>query len=154
MTISKALLKYGYSNFSLEILEYCNKEDVLLREQYYLDLLKPEYNILKIAGNSFGYKHSPEVLKKMSDAKRGSNHNLYGKNHSEETRRKMSASRGVSPIFLISVENSTLLKIFSSSRAAGEYFNCCNKTILRYAKSGKVFKDKYILSFKELPVKS
>lgn len=47
--IHKALLKYGYSNFSLEILEYCNQRDIVKREQYYLDLLKPDYNILKKA---------------------------------------------------------------------------------------------------------
>lgn len=45
MLIHKALLKYGYSGFKLEIIEYCNKDDLLNREQYYQDLLKPEYNI-------------------------------------------------------------------------------------------------------------
>ena len=33
MTICKALLKYGYSNFSLEILEYCDRDKVINREQ-------------------------------------------------------------------------------------------------------------------------
>lgn len=56
--IHRALLKYGYSNFSLHILEYCNKEDLIAREQYYLDLYKPEYNVLKVAGSSFGWKQS------------------------------------------------------------------------------------------------
>lgn len=63
--ICKALLKRGYSCFTFEILEYCNKEDVLIREQYYLDLLKPEYNILKIAGSPLGYKHTEEDKEKM-----------------------------------------------------------------------------------------
>jgi len=63
--IERALLKYGFSNFSLEILEYCNSEDLLKREQYYLDTLKPEYNIVEIAGSTLGYKHSEESLKKM-----------------------------------------------------------------------------------------
>ena len=45
MTIYKAILKYGHTNFKLEILEYCDSNVVLLREQYYIDLLKPEYNI-------------------------------------------------------------------------------------------------------------
>jgi hypothetical protein len=59
MAISKALLKYGYLNFKLEILDkkiyiyflikyiyfiYCDSDNVIEREQYYLDLLKPEYN--------------------------------------------------------------------------------------------------------------
>lgn len=63
--MERALLKYGFSNFSLEILEYCNSEDLLKKEQYYLDTLKPEYNIAEIAGSTLGYKHSEESLKKM-----------------------------------------------------------------------------------------
>jgi len=47
MSINKALLKYGYSSFRLEILEYCDPMDAVKREQYYIDLLAPEYNILK-----------------------------------------------------------------------------------------------------------
>ena len=37
--MSKALLKYGHSEFRLDILEYCDSNEVLKREQYYLDLL-------------------------------------------------------------------------------------------------------------------
>jgi len=43
--IYRALLKYGYSNFSLHILEYCEPSILIKREQYYINLLKPEYNI-------------------------------------------------------------------------------------------------------------
>lgn len=46
-TICKALVKYGYGGFRFEILEYCDNKETFIREQYYLDLLKPEYNILK-----------------------------------------------------------------------------------------------------------
>ena len=58
MIIHKAILKYGNSKFKLDILEYCAPEDCIKREQYYLDLLKPKYNILKIAGSSLGHKHT------------------------------------------------------------------------------------------------
>jgi group I intron endonuclease len=57
MAIYKAILKYGYENFKLEILEYCDKNILLVREQYYIDHLKPEYNILNKAGSNIGYKH-------------------------------------------------------------------------------------------------
>lgn len=57
MNICKALLKYGYSNFSISILEYYDSNNRLVREQYYIDLLQPEYNILKKAGSSVGYLH-------------------------------------------------------------------------------------------------
>ncbi len=71
--ICKALLKYGYVGFTLEILEYCSKTDVLAREQFYLDIFKPEYNILKIAGSNLGYKHSVASLKLMSIASKSRN---------------------------------------------------------------------------------
>ena len=51
-------MKYDYSNFNLEILEYCDNKSLFSREQCYLDLLKPEYNICKMAGSMLGFKHS------------------------------------------------------------------------------------------------
>lgn len=44
---------------NLEILEYCEQGvDPVRREQYYFGFLKPEDNILEIAGSSLGFKHS------------------------------------------------------------------------------------------------
>jgi group I intron endonuclease len=63
--IANALLKNGYSNFSLDILEYCDSSETIKREQHYLDLLKPEYNILPEAGSSLGHKHTEETLAKL-----------------------------------------------------------------------------------------
>lgn len=37
-------MKYGYSNFEIEILEYCNTEVLTLRERYYINILNPTYN--------------------------------------------------------------------------------------------------------------
>ena len=70
MIICRALLKNGYSKFMVEILEFCDKSRLLEREQYYLDLLKPEYNILTKAGSSLGFKHSEDTILKMQKAKR------------------------------------------------------------------------------------
>jgi hypothetical protein len=69
--ICKALLKYGYSGFSLEILEYCEKNEVLGREQFYLGSFKPEYNILSTAGSSLGFKHTEEAKAKLRRANVG-----------------------------------------------------------------------------------
>ena len=57
-------MKHGYSNFSVEIIEYCKASEVLKREQYYLDLVKPGYNILNLAGSTLGHKHSEDSLTK------------------------------------------------------------------------------------------
>jgi GIY-YIG catalytic domain len=50
--IHRALSKYGYSNFSLEIIEFCEAGILIEREQYYIDLLKPEYNIKVVSYKS------------------------------------------------------------------------------------------------------
>jgi hypothetical protein len=51
----------------LEILEYCDLYGIIQREQYFIDLLKPQYNILHVAGSSLGYLHSADTKKKISD---------------------------------------------------------------------------------------
>ena len=89
--ISKALLKHGYSNFTLEILEYCDSKDLINREQYYIDLLNPGYNILKIAGSRLGSIHTEKTLPKMSESLKGEKHPMFGKQHNEDTLAKMSA---------------------------------------------------------------
>ena len=88
--ISRALLKYGYSNFSLEIYEYCEPAVTIPREQFFLDKLNPEYNIRKIANSFFGCIHTDEAKAKISLALKGANHPFYNKNHSEETKAKIS----------------------------------------------------------------
>jgi group I intron endonuclease len=47
--IYNILSKLGYNNFSLTILEYCTHDNSILseREQYYIDIFKPLYNIRK-----------------------------------------------------------------------------------------------------------
>jgi NADH-ubiquinone oxidoreductase chain 3 len=87
--IQRALLNNKFNNFSLYVLEYCDTEDLLKKEQYYFDLLTPPYNVLKIAGSSLGRKYNENSLKKMSDAKvgkyLGESNPMYGKKHNEET---------------------------------------------------------------------
>jgi group I intron endonuclease len=85
MIINVALIKYGYSSFELVILEYCTAENVISREQYYIDLLKPEYNILKKAYSWKGHHHSMETIAKFS----GESNHFFGKTHKEEARKKM-----------------------------------------------------------------
>ena len=70
--IYNALLKYGYSNFSLTILEYCSPDKCIEREKYYIDL-GTEYNIIKdpTLPSMSGRKHSDESKIIMSDIKKG-----------------------------------------------------------------------------------
>jgi len=100
--ISRALLKYGYSNFKLDILEYCDSSVLIEKEQYYLDKLNPKYNILTTAGSIAGYRHSeasleliraaalkrkPKTLSEETKSKISAA--ILGKKHSDETKEKM-----------------------------------------------------------------
>jgi GIY-YIG catalytic domain len=51
MPINVALLKYGYTNFSLTILEICNQDSLMFREKHFFEVYSPEYNILKTPGS-------------------------------------------------------------------------------------------------------
>lgn len=77
-------MKYGHSNFTLEILEYCASSEVISREQYYLDLLKPEYNLLFTAGSRLGSKQSEEAKAKISAAAIGNKKSTGGKGRKRE----------------------------------------------------------------------
>lgn len=74
--LTRAIYKYGLENFNFYILEYypgfVHKENLkkahlnLLKiETYYINLLKPQYNILTIGGSSLGFKHSKETINKI-----------------------------------------------------------------------------------------
>lgn len=84
--ILSAILKYGYSAFRLEIFEVCDPNQTIDREQYYLDLLKPEYNILSVASSSLGKLHFEETKSKISNT-------FKGRSLSKETKEKMSITR-------------------------------------------------------------
>lgn len=87
--IYNAILKYDFSNFRLDILEYCEVNVLIEREQYYIDLLKPEYNILKTAGSSLGFKHSEATKALIAVKNTGVNNPLFGKKHTKETIKKI-----------------------------------------------------------------
>jgi group I intron endonuclease len=87
--IYSALLKHGYDNFTLDTLEYCEVDILIEREQYYFDLLKPDYNILKAANSRIGSKHSLKTKALMSLKLKGVNHPSFGKTLSQEMRMKI-----------------------------------------------------------------
>ncbi|MCA6430274.1 MAG: GIY-YIG nuclease family protein [Cytophagales bacterium] len=63
--------KHGIEFFSFSILEVVeDKAEIIGKEQYWIDNLNPELNMLKLAGSCIGYKHSYETRKKFSNAKR------------------------------------------------------------------------------------
>ncbi len=83
----RAWQKYGSDVFTFEVVEFCEKDDLISREQYYLDTYEPTLNIATSAEKAWlGRKHSEETLAKMSVAQKG-------RTFSDETLKKMSESR-------------------------------------------------------------
>lgn len=86
LPLYNALNKYGLNNFVFLILQYCEpvEELCLGLEQSYLDMFKPNYNILKLAGSSQGFKHSPETIAKLKKLHTGNLHPRFGTKASDE----------------------------------------------------------------------
>ena len=69
--LQNAWNKYGADAFRFSVVEKCNIFLLINREQYYIDKLKPQYNIYKTAGSPLGIKQSEETKRKVSLAGKG-----------------------------------------------------------------------------------
>lgn len=80
LPLYRAISKYGTSNFVFLVLQFCKEDEntCLGLEQYYLDHYQPEYNILKKAGSSQGYKHNNETIAKLKEIHSGELHPRFG----------------------------------------------------------------------------
>lgn len=67
--------KYGENNFVFEILEEVkDKNDLLKREQWYIDNHNCEFNICKVAGSSLGVKRTESTKEKIRKNNLGLKH--------------------------------------------------------------------------------
>jgi NUMOD1 domain-containing protein/GIY-YIG catalytic domain-containing protein/NUMOD3 motif-containing protein len=147
------ILKYGLSNFSLQILEYIDlsiikdkdlKKKVLWkREDYYSELLKPEYNILTKAGSSLGRKHTPEARLKMSNAAKG---RVCSKESREKLRVAAEARIGI--CIQVYDKSLNLVKEFPSKASTALHFNISARTVSNYLNKDKSYKGFTFISSK------
>ena len=112
--------KYGEDNFRFEVAEEVPVEELLIVEQYYLDLARitpwfyynvnyksecppntkgQRYNVgnkhsnetkLKISQALLGRRYTAETITNMSKAKLGNKNPFFEKHHTKETRKKIS----------------------------------------------------------------
>ena len=107
--LQNAYHKYGADAFDWEIIESIQqKEDLIPREQVWIDFFKPAYNKRRIANSCLGIKRSPEAREKMRQAQLGRKQSpetiakraaaLRGRPRPPEVRAKISASHvGIKP---------------------------------------------------------
>lgn len=84
--LQRAYNKYGEKAFEFEIMEYVDIQQLIEKEQFYIDTLNPEYNICRIAYSTLGRIPSVKTKLKMSKSHKGYK-------HSNESKIKMSNSK-------------------------------------------------------------
>lgn len=58
--------KYGLTDLIFSVLEHCDVRDLISREQYFIDKLRPYFNINPVAESRLGSRHSVVSRLKMS----------------------------------------------------------------------------------------
>jgi group I intron endonuclease len=80
--LQRAWNKYGSEIFIFSIIEECEKNKLVEKEQNYINMLKPEYNTLKTAYSALGHTLSDEAKQKIREK-------ATGRVFSKETIQKM-----------------------------------------------------------------
>jgi group I intron endonuclease len=162
MPITRALLKYDQSNFSLLILEYVEPASLIVRETFYITHVMPYYNVLKEGYSSLGYKHTEETKKLLSElasnrvhsditkglisrAVTGENNPFYNRNHSMESKLRMIEANSAYPVY---VYNSfkELLVIFPSVKTLAKLIKSNHPTLIKIIKEQKMLRGEWYLN--------
>lgn len=176
----RAINHHGIENFYFIIYEYfpgiilkdnlkTENLKLLARETEIINELNPEYNILKIAGNSTGFKHTEETKTLMKENFSETRKNLIknlnlNKDLSDETRDKISKSRiefyknnpefkdylriiSSKPVALYDLKTGEQIMSFTGIRVLSKYLGCCNKTINKALKNNTPVKNQYIVKY-------
>jgi group I intron endonuclease len=146
--IFRAFSKYGLENFDFKILEFLeldkdlskiDKRKVILeREQFYIDSIKPEYNINKTAGSNSGKIFSDLNRKNMSKGKillfSNKEHHRKGSKHSDESKLLMILNSGLNHGITMLNEKNEILAIFKSIQEASNTTGISRNRISRCAR--------------------
>lgn len=134
--ICRAILKYGHDNFSFNILTYCDVNELIKWEQYYIDKLKPEYNLLKVAKSSLGFKHSPATILKFKNRK-----------YTPELLKKYQLGRVKSQghtTIVLDKKNKSLIR-YDCIQDAAKSLGTNRDNLQYYIKNGKLYKKNYLI---------
>ena len=123
--LQHAFDKDGENAFVFSIIETCDIDSLIEREEFYIETLKPAYNIVPHAGSPRGHKLSLETRAKMSASLVGHTRNL-GRFPSIETRIKMSEAQ---------IKRNQDYKVSPETRAKLSAANMGNKSALGAVRS-------------------
>lgn len=137
--------KYGGDKFKFELLEIIDDSIIDEREQYWIDKLKPEYNIRSVAKSNFGLKWREESIAKVKGKKMSleskikmSNANK-GKRLSKETKQKLSIINTGRTSPNKGKKFSKEIREKMSKSRQGKKLSTDHKNKIKIANTGKVF---------------
>jgi len=85
--LQNAWNKYGDADFAFAVIERVeDRAHLLQREQFWLDMLAPAFNIYKVAGSPAGYKHSDEFKQRARER-------MLNYRHTDEAKARIAASK-------------------------------------------------------------
>ena len=95
--------KHGFDSLVFEVIELCDKEKLIGREQVFIDKEKPFFNVCQVAGNTLGVRPTEEARARLSASRKEKpTSGMLGKKHTKETKDAISAKakeRGLHPAF-------------------------------------------------------
>jgi len=139
--IYNALLKNSMTNFKLDILEYCAPSNVIEKEQYYISLLNPNYNILLVARSSQGFKHSKETIELLREKALNREKSVTFK-HYLDTKLKMSESNlSKQDVIVTNDANCDTFESVSITKAA-KFIGASIAHVARCLKKDNIYKGK------------
>lgn len=155
LPIVRAITKYGLDNFILIILDYTDKSNIHISEQYYIDILYPIYNIRQVAGFRSGKlikKNSlTEEHKLKLSLKRGVNHHNYGVKRTPEVINLMRDNHPkTKKLYQYLEDKVTLVAEYNSIREMQRKTGITKEYVSKCIKLNKLVHGKYYFSFTRL----
>jgi len=154
--LQNAIVKYGLYLFTFSVIEYCAKDQLLSREQHWLDWLFSlpshfRYNFSPVAGAPMaGRVHTEDTKALLSAAKQGANNPMYGRAGSLNPMYGTVAPCAVG----VSVYNLdyTLIQTFTSQSAAAKFLGVGQPCISKAIKKGSIVKGTYRVASRLYPL--
>lgn len=151
---------FGWSNFSITVVEVCPREDLLSRENWYLSYFQPTLNVLtsasvrisqtglsmltrsKISASLLGRKDSEDTRMKKSKSRMGNLNPFFGRGLDITALNKAAEISGTK-VYVYSIDNMTLVNTFRSLRSVCKVMPISDATLPSKLNTGTPFKGYY-----------
>lgn len=154
LPIARAFKKHSMDNFALVILDFPAKENLHISEQKFMDELKPEYNVLLIAGVRTGKKirrpSMSEEQKEKLAKKRGAEHHRFGVIRPPEELQLMRDNHPKTKKVYQYLANGTFVAKYNSLREMAKLTGITREYVVRCIKANRLVHNCWIFRYEQL----